>query len=64
MNRSGKRWGGQVAPMYQSAANAFELKAKLSGQPVEIPATLLDEYTVLGKYALPTQQERQGRLFR
>ncbi len=47
----------------QAPANALELKAKLTGQPVEVPDGLLDEYSVLGKFARPSKHERQRRLF-
>ena len=47
----------------QAPANALELKAKLSGQPVDVPEHLEDEYPVLRKYARPHKHERQGRLF-
>jgi uncharacterized protein YecE (DUF72 family) len=47
----------------QAPANALELKAKLSGQPVEVPALLLDSFPELAKIALPADEQRQRRLF-
>ncbi|MBI3465098.1 MAG: DUF72 domain-containing protein [Planctomycetes bacterium] len=47
----------------QAVANALQMRAKLSGDRVEVPPGLLDHYPDLDRIARPGQHERQGRLF-
>ena len=47
----------------QAAANALQMRAKLTGDRVEVPPGLLDHYPDLDRIARPAQHERQGRLF-
>ncbi len=47
----------------QAPANALELMAKLRRVQVSVPDGLLAEYPVLSKFARPSHQVHQGRLF-
>ncbi len=48
----------------QGAANALQLRHELSGEPVDVPPTMLEHYPVLAEIARPPEpRQQQQRLF-